>query len=182
MSCARFTTDNLRTAFDFVLQFCCHRVSALHFKADILLILLVSFPFSVFNRQWAAVQSVRSILVCRSVWRRPSLGSRPCLPRPAQGRSRDHDSAEAARGDQQVPSRIFHWVLRPACVPMPENVLWSVIHLRPSTSAQRRLTASRWLNCSWRTVVRRSVVSICRWLLAPAGWCLAEAQQVQRLL
>ena len=77
MSCARFTTDNLRTAFDFVLQFCCHRVSALHFKADILLILLVSFPFSVFNRQWAAVQSVRSILVCRRVWRRPWWGVVP---------------------------------------------------------------------------------------------------------
>jgi len=148
MSCARFTTDNLRTAFDFVLQFCCHRVSALHFKADILLILLVSFPFSVFNRQWAAVQSVRSILVCRSVWRRPWLGSRPCLPRPAQGRSRDHDSAEAARGDQQVPSRIFHWLLRPACVPMPENVLWSAIPLRP-LKAKPLAVAGRSLNCSW---------------------------------
>ena len=58
---------------------------------------------------------------------------------------------------------IFHWVLRPACVPMPENVLWSVIHLRPS-SAKPLAVAERSLNCSWCTDVRRSVVSICRWL------------------
>jgi hypothetical protein len=42
--------------------------------------------------------------------------------------------------------------------------------------------AERSLKCSWRTVVRRSAVSICRRLLPPAGWCLAEAQQVPRHL